>query len=482
MPTLLHLSDLHRSKADPLDNDTLLASLLSDIDRFALNHERPQALIVSGDLVQGVRVGEANFDHEMRQQYADAFDLIERLCDAILDGDRSVVVIVPGNHDICWNTSISSVEPITSDRYPKPLKSTLIERDGQLRWSWEEQRLYRVSDQEAYKRRLGAYWEALEKFYSGVDLPLPIDRSRGFHLFQLFDKAMVVAAFESTHRNDHLRFEAELATGVVSRCSLELRKLGLNTSLLAAVWHHSIHGPPSRDDYLNIETVTEMAGLGFQIGFHGHQHLAESTDLSVSIGGGSTMCVVSAGSLCAGWTDLPRGTNRQYNIVRFDANLMKATLHIREMAEGNQFSEMKRGRFVDGEVPLMWSPKLNAVGQPAKLLQKRLDELTFEVEEAVRQRRPSAATSELLTLKPQPDTYPRKVLLSGLQAASDWQAIRANFWPASNPDEALAAAEAAYQLKDLECLDDIIASGQLREEYKDTLEVRRKMLLMGRGQ
>ncbi|WP_323571589.1 hypothetical protein, partial [Rhizobium sp. 28DA2] len=51
MPTLLHLSDLHRSKADPLDNDTLLASVLNDIDRYALIHERPQALIVSGDLV-----------------------------------------------------------------------------------------------------------------------------------------------------------------------------------------------------------------------------------------------------------------------------------------------------------------------------------------------------------------------------------------------------------------------------------------------
>ncbi|RUX97536.1 MULTISPECIES: metallophosphoesterase [unclassified Mesorhizobium] len=481
MPTLLHLSDLHRSKADPLDNDTLLASLLNDIDRFALNHERPQALIVSGDLIQGVRLGEANFDHEMRQQYADAFDLIGRLCDALLNGDRSVVVIVPGNHDICWNTSVSSVEPVTNDRYPKPLKPALIARDGQLRWSWEEQRLYRVSDQEAYKRRLGAYWDALEKFYSGVDLPAPIDRTRGFHLFRLFNNAMVVAAFESTHRNDHLRFEAELATGVVSRCSLELRKLGLNASLLAAVWHHSIHGPPSRDDYLNIETITEMAGLGFQIGFHGHQHLAESTDLSVSIGGGSTMCVVSAGSLCAGWTDLPRGTNRQYNMVRFDADLTSATLHIREMAEGNQFSAMKRGRFVDGEVPLTWSPNLNGAGQPAKPDQRRLNHLTIAVEESVRRRLATPATTELLALKPSPGTYPRRVLLSALQAAGDWQAIRANFWPTNYSDEALAAAEAAYQLKDLECLDAVIASGQLREEHKDTFKVRREMLLMGRG-
>lgn len=478
MPTLLHLSDLHRSKADPLDNDTLLASLLNDIDRFALTHERPQALVVSGDLVQGVRLGEANFDHEMRQQYADAFDLIGRLCDALLQGDRSLVVIVPGNHDICWNTSVSSVEPVTNDRYPSVLKPALTARDGHLRWSWDEQRLYRVSDQEAYNRRLGAYWDALEKFYIGVDLPTPIDRTRGFHIFRLFDAAMVVAAFESTHRNDHLRFEAELATGVVSRCSLELRKLGLNASLLAAVWHHSIHGPPSREDYLNIETVTEMAGLGFQIGFHGHQHLAESTDLSVSIGGGSTMCVVSAGSLCAGWTDLPRGTNRQYNIIRFNDDLTSATLHIREMAEGNQFSAMKRGRFIDGEVPLKWSPKLNDVGHLVKPDQRRLSHLTIAVEEAVRRRLATPATAELLALKPSPGTYPRKILLSALQAAGDWEVIRTNFWPTDYPDEALAVAEAAYQLKDLQCLDAVIASGSLREEHKDTFQIRREMLLI----
>jgi hypothetical protein len=482
MPTLIHLSDLHRSKADPLDNDTLLASLLNDIDRVALNHDQPEALLVSGDLIQGVRLGEKDFDHEMRKQYADAFDLIGRLCDSLLGGDRSLVVIVPGNHDICWNTSVLSVEPVHADKYPKGLKAALAARDGQLRWSWDEQRLYRIVDEKAYQRRLAAYWDALEKFYQGVDLPLPIDRERGFHLFQLFNKNMIVAAFESTHRNDHLRFEAEFATGVVSRCSLELRRLKLTAPLLAAVWHHSIHGPPNKDDYLNVETITEMAGLGFQVGFHGHQHLAENTDLSVSIGGGSTMCVISGGSLCAGWNELPRGTNRQYNIVRFVPELTSATLHIREMVEGNQFSAMKRGRFVEGEVPLAWSTKLNSAGKPANVDRIRLNELTTTVEEAVRKRTSTPATLELLALRPLPGTYPRRVLLSALQGSSEWEAIQTNFWPTERSDEALAVAEAAYQLGDLDVLEAVIASGVLLEAHKDDVQVRREMLLMRKGQ
>ncbi|MCA0339742.1 MAG: hypothetical protein LCH99_08395, partial [Proteobacteria bacterium] len=173
-----------------------------------------------------------------------------------------------------------------------------------------------------------------------------------------------------------------------------------------------------------------------------------------------------------------RGTNRQYNIIRFNDDLTSATLHIREMAEGNQFSAMKRGRFIDGEVPLKWSPKLNDVGHLVKPDQRRLSHLTIAVEEAVRRRLATPATAELLALKPSPGTYPRKILLSALQAAGDWEVIRTNFWPTDYPDEALAVAEAAYQLKDLQCLDAVIASGSLREEHKDTFQIRREMLLI----
>jgi len=390
------------------------------------------------------------------------------------------VVIVPGNHDVCWSTSREALEPVAPNGFPKDLRRSLAERDGRFRWSWDEQRLYRVTDEAAYRRRLGSYWDAVESFYRDVDLPLPIDRERGFHLYRIFDDRMLVAGFESTHRNDHLRYEAELSTGVVSRCAMHLRKLGGKPPLLAAVWHHSVHGPPNKEDYLNIEGIREMAGLGFQIGFHGHQHLAESTDLSVSIGGGATMCVVSAGSLCASWRDLPRGTDRQYNIVRFDPSLASGTLHIREMAEGNQFTGRTRGRFIDGSVPLAWSSRTSAAGKSVQPDEKRLRELTIEVEEASRRSRTTTATKELLGLRPAPGTYPRAVLLRALQVSQAWPEILETFWPPSGAEEAVATAEAAFRSGDLERMEAVLARDELPLTFREDFEARRDLLKIGK--
>ncbi|MDC7743411.1 metallophosphoesterase family protein [Rhizobium binxianense] len=481
MPSLIHISDLHRSSDEPIDNDTLLAAIVADVDRFAILNERPDALIVSGDLVQGVRVGQRDFEREMRDQYDVAFDLIGRLCDELLGGDRSKVVVVPGNHDVCWNTSVGAMETVANNSYPQNLRHALGERDGAYRWSWDEQRLYHVSSQPKYELRLACYWDAVENFYRGVGLLLPIDRTRGYHFFQLFKGRMLVAAFESTHRNDHLRYESELMTGVVSRCAMEFRRMGLNPSLLAAVWHHSLQGAPSKEDYLNIETIRQMAGLGFQLGFHGHQHLAESTDLSVSIAGGSTMCLVSAGSLCASWHDLPRGTDRQYNIVRIEPNFERGTLHVREMAEGSQFVPCSRGRFLWGMVPLAWSPRVNAVGGTAALADKELRDLTIEVEEANKKGQQSPATIELLQRQPGVKTYPRKVLLQALQLAENWQAIWEVYWPSDQVEEIVMAAEAAYQMSDLGKLDLVLASGKLPEIFRGDFGTRRNLLKMREG-
>ncbi len=476
MPTILHISDLHRSPEEPIDNDTLLAAILSDLDRFALVNEAPEALIVSGDLVQGVKIGAQNFEREMASQYATAFDLIGRLGDEILAGDRSKVVVVPGNHDICWNSSIAAMEAVAEDRYPKDLRRVLAEQDGRFRWSWEERRLFRVAEEVAYRTRLGAYWDAVEAFYRDVDLLLPVDRTRGFHLHRIFDGRAIVAGFESTHRNDHLRFEAGLSIGVVSRCAMQMRRLGLRPELLAAVWHHSLHGPPNREDYLNIENVREMAGLGFQIGFHGHQHLAESTDLSVAIGGGATMCIVSGGSLCAGWRELPRGTDRQYNIVRFEPALTSATLHVREMMDGNQFSGRTRGRFLDGKVSLSWTPPSAGKGPTSSAVDAKLRALTIEVEEATKGERSSTSTASLLELRPSQGTYPRLVLLRALLIDADWPAILRTFWPPEGVEETSAVAEAAFRERDLSKLETVLSSGGLPAASRETFETRRAFL------
>lgn len=481
MPTLVQISDLHRSHVEPIDNDTLLASVISDIDRFAAANEAPEALIISGDLVQGAKLGSPSFAEDMKAQYDVAFEFIDRLCVEIVSGDRSKVVVVPGNHDVCWNTSKASMEQVPTRDYPKDLKRELSSRDSPYRWSWTERKLYRVADEGLYASRIGAYWDAFETFYNGVGLPLPVDRRRGHHLFNLFGDRALVAAFETTHRNDHLRYEAQLSTGSASKVALHIRAQRLKPELLLAVWHHSVHGAPSQEDYLNIEAIKEMAGLGFQVGFHGHQHHAENTDLSVGTGGGGTMCLISGGSLCAGWQDLPRGVNRQYNIVAFDEDLGAGTLFVREMVEGNQFAARTSGRFLGGSVPLKWSSRALAAAPSKPAHEARLREITVAVEEANKKHVSTEETGALLELQPASGTYPRLVLMRALQIDRNWPKILGEFAPPTTSEEAVTVAEAAYQTQDFDTLSLVLSGGLLPADVRGDFIARRDFLQLRKG-
>lgn len=69
MYTILQISDLHRSRDEPVDNDTLVAALLGDRDRYIGETPivpSPDAIVVSGDLIQGAPIGAPNWQDMMR--------------------------------------------------------------------------------------------------------------------------------------------------------------------------------------------------------------------------------------------------------------------------------------------------------------------------------------------------------------------------------------------------------------------------------
>ena len=103
MPTLLHISDLHRTSGPRLSNDDLLAAIASDATRWSGEGiPSPDLVVVSGDLVQGVSIGTPDPDSEIAAQYSEACDFLRRLAAEFVDSDRSRVVIIPGNHDVHW--------------------------------------------------------------------------------------------------------------------------------------------------------------------------------------------------------------------------------------------------------------------------------------------------------------------------------------------------------------------------------------------
>src|SRR5262245_12722301 len=133
----LHLSDLHRSREEPANNASLLAALLADQDRYlgeTPTVPRPEGIIVSGDLIRGASIGQANWQDSIREQYNVASEFLNELVQRFLNGDKARLVLVPGNHDVCWNTAFSAMERVPDGSLPEDLKAALQEPSSPYRW------------------------------------------------------------------------------------------------------------------------------------------------------------------------------------------------------------------------------------------------------------------------------------------------------------------------------------------------------------
>ena len=423
MFSILHISDLHRSREEPVDNDSLLAALLADRDRYAGETPRipePQAIVVSGDLIQGARLDDPNWQQSIRDQYTVADRFLTALCERFLDGDRSRMVLVPGNHDVCWNTSHRAMERVPDIDYPSDLYETLKEPDTLYRWSWSDRALYRIVHTEAYQRRLHYYWNFAESFYSGTNMSIPIDQERGFQLFEFLDRRIIVSAFESVSGNDCFGYSGSIPRSAIGQCAMTLRDSGRSYDLKIAIWHHSIQGPPVNSDYMDVSQVREMIGHGFQLGLHGHQHKAATQTQFVHLDQSRSMAVVGAGSLCAGAREMPRGVNRQYNLIVIENDFIKARVHVREMAEGQQFTRKLSGAFSDGFVKISWHPPLNVMGGSFDAQAENDRRATIDAETALRDDRPNDALRALHDVNILSTPYARKLMIEALQIQEDW--------------------------------------------------------------
>ena len=55
-----------------MDNESLIAALVADHDRYAWETPRvplPEAIVISGDLIEGAAIGEETYEKSIRKQY-----------------------------------------------------------------------------------------------------------------------------------------------------------------------------------------------------------------------------------------------------------------------------------------------------------------------------------------------------------------------------------------------------------------------------
>jgi calcineurin-like phosphoesterase family protein len=450
MYSILHISDLHRSAAEPITNAELVSALIADRDRYRGEDPAvppPDAIVVSGDLVQGVALGVADFAEQLAQQYRVAEDFLGDLAHRFLGGDRSRVVIVPGNHDIDWNTARSAMLLVPEKDVPVNLGQALLREDSPYRWDWKTRQLYTIADRGLYELRFATYWDFFERFYSGVPGLLRVHRGLHAQLFSLNDGKIGVAAFNSCHGNDCFAFHGSIPPEAIAQAHLDLAPLAFD--LRIATWHHSIEGPPYRTDYMDVDLVRGMIGRGFRLGLYGHQHKAQATPQQVFLPDRETMAVVSAGSLCAGAHELPTGVHRQYNVIELADDLQGARVHVRAMLAANLFGRASLNDFGGRSfATLKWEPPKDLGGRTVDAAGARLQALVARAEEALKTGRPADAARLLAPHHAILGQHGRRLLVEAALEAQDWALILAITDPPRAVNELVARVEACLKTRE----------------------------------
>lgn len=422
MYSILHISDLHRSPRDNITNAELVSALVSDRQRYVNEKpsiRRPEAIVISGDIVQGVVLGTPDAEASLAAQYGTALAFIEELAERFVDGDRSRVIIVPGNHDIDWAVSKDAMQIVQVADFPKDLGSELFRQGSPYRWDWKTRELFLITDAARYQQRMDAFWRFFDAFYAHAPRLLRVARGQPSNLYSLWDGRLGIAAFDSCHDNDCFAFHGSIPREVVARAQLDLLDLG-GFGLLMAVWHHNVEGPPYRTDYMDIDIVRGMIGRGFRLGLYGHQHRPDATPIQIRLADRETMALVSAGSLCAGATELPTGAMRGYNIIEINDDLRSARVHFREMSVANLFCAARRtslggASFVD----LAWDPPPDLAGGTVDLGTQRRAAALTKAESELKAGNPEACKNHLQPIAADLPEFGRLLLLEAARLTDD---------------------------------------------------------------
>lgn len=227
--------------------------------------------------------------------------------------------------------------------------------------------------------------------------------------------------------------------------------------LQIAMWHHSLQGPPHRDDYMDPFAVLEMLGAGFKLGLHGHQHQADASAYNIHLPEEQSIAIVSAGSLCAGANELPRGTNRQYNIIEISENYAHARVHVREMVQGNQFGRCRQGLFgPDGYVDIDLEKKYAVGTKLLDQLEKYSQQTVIKAEDEIRIGNANKAFLLLTPLEKPEGSHARRLYLESAKLLLRWDEIILFLDPAKNADEFLMLLHAHQENKNFAVCIDLI--------------------------
>lgn len=453
--SILHISDLHRSKGCEISNVALLSSLIKDKDRYSVSElpkiKSPDIIVVSGDVIQG-SVSLTGSEEEVQSQYDEAISFLNDLVKHFLDGNKNRIVIVPGNHDVDWKFSKESMEKIDSTKIfdeENTLKWEILKealnQNSTTRWSWKDLSFYKITDIDKYNRRLEAFANCYATFYEGKR-SYSIDPKEQYDIFDFPEYNLTIAAFNSCYNNDHLRLVGDIHPECIANVNLKLRELQSRGRLVLSTWHHNTKGLPYDSTYMDNSRLKNFIDSGISIGLHGHQHKTELIHEFSDVIEQKKIVVFSAGTLCGGPNELPVGNNRQYNIIEIESmdgnSNLQVTLHVREKTNSSPFDNpiWTAGRIDSRNVS-------HYTFEIEKPVIKNISAIFLEIEKYMNEGQYTEAKQLLLNLDLN-DDFVRKFLVECILQTEDFELALKVFYEPQTSEEAIAVLNAAIQLGD----------------------------------
>lgn len=318
--SILHISDLHKTKGVPYD--TLLDSLCDDRKRWMQDSiQAPSFIVISGDLIEG-----AYTDTEIRSQYAEVSEFLEKLVGEFLGGDKTRLIMVPGNHDVnraCSSNSMVQIDSPSADEL-EFLKKNFWKPEYMVRFDWRTMNFFKVNDTDKYNERFSLFKEFYDNFYGGMRV-FPSNSTKEAFVCLFENEHIAFAGFNSCNFLDDKNVAGNIDEESITSISSKLRKLDSDGYLIIGVWHHHYYGDPYTLNYMSRDVFFPMSEKGIRIGLFGHQHVSEVADEYINPRyvdekqrKENMMLLVSSGTLFGGEKQLQPGFRRQYNIIEIE--------------------------------------------------------------------------------------------------------------------------------------------------------------------
>ena len=441
--SILHISDLHRDPENPIGNEALLDSLENDRRRYSIEEtprvRKPDIVVVSGDIVQGVSGKDPDAEKKLQAQYAEALNFLNELTKRFANGDKRCVIVIPGNHDVSayhFMNSIGRID-IAPDR-KKQLVTQLFSPTSSLRWSWSDFELYEIVKPDVYADRLAAFANFYKSFYEGART-FPLQPEKQFDVFDFPEFQFTIASFSSCHNNDIFNKQGGIHADCIAAVGKTLRDSSYDNRLRIGVWHHNTEGVPLQVDYMDPDILQNLIDRELSLGFHGHQHRPQFLDTRFRHEGTRRITVISAGTLCG---DASFGFRRSYNVVELDLEDRKGRLHVREMLNDNLQLPIWGRRPLPPSVNSFLEFKFDPAPEPAI----RSDAGTAALVEAQKHydKGEYREAADVLRSRAKTDQLARRLLLECYVQLHDNAAILVDFDPPKSSAEAVHLMEALW--------------------------------------